>query len=95
MSSRHARKIIAALTAAGFRRADDGDHVRLVYWTRAGLRTSVHTKTSHGAGEIGDDLLSKMARQCGVTKAQFLLFVDGKMDRDTYERILRDTGRIR
>ena len=94
MSSRHARKILAALSAAGFRRDDGGDHIRLVYWGRDGLRTSVHTKVSHGAGEIGDDLLAKMARQCGLGKAAFLDLVDGRMDRDAYEAVLRASGRI-
>jgi len=35
-----------------------------------------------------------MARQCGVTKTQFLDLVDCPMDRQCYERLLRDSDLI-
>ena len=53
------------------------------------------TKTSHGSGrDISDDLLSKMARQCGVTKPSFLRLVDCPLQRDEYEKLLKEAGRL-
>jgi hypothetical protein len=53
------------------------------------------TKTSHGSGgDISDDLLARMAKQCGVTKGQFLKLVDCPLTRQEYEELLRAAGRL-
>ena len=53
------------------------------------------TKTSHGSGrDISDDLLAKMAKQCGLTKPQFLRLVECPLQRPDYETLLREVGRL-
>ncbi len=48
------------LLAKGFR-PKDGDHNYFNYYSKAGKKTAVFTKTSHGAREIDDNLLACMA----------------------------------
>ncbi len=68
----------------------EGDHHYFVYHTREGLKTRARTKTSHSpkVRDIADNLLGPMARQCLLTKPEFLRLVDCPMDRDEYERRL-------
>jgi hypothetical protein len=81
------------LEAKGFVRAE-GDHHYFVYHTRDGLKTRARTKTSHSpkVRDIADNLLGPMARQCWLTKPEFLRLIDCPMDRDEYERRLRAQG---
>ena len=90
---RNRKDVEAALEAKGFVRAE-GDHHYFVYHTREGLKTRAQTKTSHSPKirDIADNLLGPMARQCLLTKPEFLRLVDCPMDRDDYERRLRAQG---
>jgi hypothetical protein len=88
------RDVEAGLGNKGFR-LQDGDHHYFVYWSEAGKKSMAKTKTSHGSGrDISDDLLAKMAKQCGVTKGQFLKLVDCPLTRQEYEELLRAVGRL-
>lgn len=60
-----------SLLAKGFR-AKEGDHNHFNYYSRAGKKTAVFTKTSHGEREINDNLLSCMARQCKLSNSNSL-----------------------
>lgn len=73
-----------SLLAKGFR-AREGDHSYFNYYSRAGRKTAVFTKTSHGAREIDDNLLSRMAKQCKLSNKDFGLLIDCPLDRETYE----------
>jgi hypothetical protein len=90
---RNRRDVEAALEAKGFVRVE-GDHHYFVYHTREGLKTRARTKTSHSPKirDIADNLLGPMARQCLLTKPEFLRLVDCPMDRDEYEGRLRAQG---
>jgi predicted RNA binding protein YcfA (HicA-like mRNA interferase family) len=90
---RNRKDVEAALEAKGFVRAE-GDHHYFVYHTRDGMKTRARTKTSHSpkVRDIADNLLGPMARQCLLTKPEFLRLVDCPMDRDEYERRLRAQG---
>jgi hypothetical protein len=92
---RNRKDVEAALMAKGFARVER-DHHYFVYWTRDGRKTRAHTKTSHSpkVRDIADNLLGQMARQCLVTKPEFLRLVDCPMERDEYEQYLRDLGEI-
>ncbi len=81
----------ASLLAKGFE-LDERDHHYFIYHASDGTRTPVKTKTSHGSGSktLGEPLLAQMAKQCGVTKPQFVSLVDCPLDRDAYERLLRE-----
>lgn len=90
------RRIVeAALEKKGFVANNDGDHRYFTYRSKAGEKTSVWTKTSHGSGykTLGDNLVSAMARQCGLTNAQFKQLVSCPLSQDALETILVETKR--
>jgi hypothetical protein len=86
---RDTRKIEASLESKGFERSER-DHSYFLYRTTSGKKTTAKTKTSHTPKmkSIGDDLLGRMAKQCCLTKSQFLDLVDCPLDRHGYEAIL-------
>lgn len=90
---RDIRKIESSLEYKGFERSE-GDHSYFLYRTITGKKTTAKTKTSHTPKmkSIGDDLLGKMAKQCCLTKSQFLDLVDCPLDRLGYEDILTAKG---
>jgi len=92
---RSRRDIEAALERKGFERRE-GDHSWFVYCTSDGKKTRVKTKTSHGSGgkAIGDPLLAVMAKQCHLTKSDFIDLVDCPLDRTAFEKKARDRGGI-
>ncbi len=49
----------------------------------------VLTKVSHGCRQIDDYLIGKMARQCGVPKAQFVALVRCTFTEDDWDSVLR------
>lgn len=71
-----------------------GDHNYFFYHSKAGKKTIVRTKTSHGAREIDDNLLAQMAKQCRLTNKDFGLLVDCPLSRDQYESKLIAVGAI-
>jgi hypothetical protein len=78
----------------GFRK-HEGDHHYYVYWSSEGKKSMAKTKTSHGSHrDISDELLSKMARQCGVTKPNFLKLIDCPLQRSDYENLLKLVSKL-
>ena len=71
-----------------------GDHNFFFYNSKAGKKTIVRTKTSHGGKEIDDNLLSQMAKQCKLTNKDFGLLVDCPLSRDDYEAKLIAAGHV-
>jgi hypothetical protein len=92
-SSRRGRVIESALTQKGFEKTKDGDHYRYYFYDLHTGATLSQTKMSHGVlGEtIGAPLISQMARQLHLTKAQFLALIDCTIDEEQYRAILRDS----
>jgi predicted RNA binding protein YcfA (HicA-like mRNA interferase family) len=91
---REKRDVESGLENKGFQK-QEGDHRYYVYWSIEGKKSMAKTKTSHGSGrDISDDLLGKMARQCGVTKLSFLKLIDCPLDRPEYESLLKQAGRL-
>ncbi|MDO8545630.1 MAG: hypothetical protein Q7S40_34740 [Opitutaceae bacterium] len=86
----------SGLCRKGFEPAKPGaDHRYYIYRTHAGQKSRARTHTSHGKGfDIDDHLLAQMARQCGLTKKQFLDLLDCPLSREDYERILAAAGRL-
>ena len=80
-----------SLVKKGFQRKE-GDHHYFNYYTKAGKKSMVFTKTSHSAKEIDDSLLGKMAGQCKLTRQYFDQLIDCPLDRDAYERKLIEGG---
>lgn len=90
---RDKREVDAGLASKGFAQRP-GDHDFFIYIGLDGKKSMAKTKTSHGRGEIDDRLLSLMARQCGLTKKQFLDLVDCPMTREQLEELLKHCGKI-
>ena len=89
------KSVESTLRAKGFEMAG-GDHHYFVYVTKGGRKTRARTKTSRSPKfrDIADNVLGQMARQCLLTKPEFLQLVDCPMQRDDYERRLADQGEI-
>jgi len=90
---REKRQVESSLKAKGFE-PKEGDHHYFYYRTVEGKKTTAFTFTSHTRKEktISDELLSKMAKQCRLTKQDFLKLVDCPLDRDGYETFLAAQG---
>ena len=52
------------------------------------------TKTSHGARELDDGLLGRMAKQCQLSRADFDRLIDCPLDREGYEAKLVAAGAV-
>ncbi len=91
--TRRAADVCAALVRKGFVRAE-GKHAFFIYHSEAGVKSAVQTMVSHGAREIPDPFLSAMARQCRLSRADFLRLVDCPLSRAEYESRLRSSGAL-
>lgn len=91
--SRKQSDVEKSLEAKGFQRTT-GDHNFFHYHSKAGKKSRVFTKTSHGAREIDDNLLSQMAKQCKLSNKDFGLLTDCPLDRDSYEAKLIAQGAV-
>lgn len=80
-----------SLLLKGFQ-ASNNHHKMFHYYSKDGKKTRINTKTSHGNKEISDPIVGQMARQLGLTKAQFDALVQCPLDRDEYEKILASSG---
>jgi len=97
MSKTYSGRVVdAALCKKGFLKESDGDHIRYFLPNTAGTDWIVRTKISHGmkGSEIDAWLISQMARQLHLTKAQFLELIDCPLDEENYRKILYDEGVI-
>ncbi len=92
--SRKQSEVEKSLEKKGFERAKGGDHNYFHYHTKAGKKSRVFTKTSHGMREIDDSLLGQMARQCRLSRADFDRLIDCPLSRDNYEQKLIMAGVI-
>lgn len=84
------------LTRKGFQPTKPGaDHNYFIYQSLAGKKARASTKTSHGKSfDIDDSLLGEMARQCGLTKKEFLNLLDCPLSREEYEKLLQQRGKL-
>ena len=88
-NNRNGRVIDSALRKKGFARSVEFDHVVYRMFNPQGELVS-RTKMSHGVMgiSIGPPLISLMARQLRLTKAQFLDFIDCTISETDYRTIL-------
>lgn len=88
------RDIRRALLKKGFREETKGrDHDVYILETDGKVR-AVFTKLSRGTAyhTIGDNLLSKIARQLQVSRPELNDLIACPMDRETYLSVLADRG---
>lgn len=90
---RPVREIEAALAAKGFELRKT-HHRYYTYVAPDGTKSEAVTHVSHGAKEVGDTLLGQMARQCCLTKKDFLRLVDCPLSREDYEALLTEGGHL-
>ncbi|NMB40670.1 MAG: hypothetical protein GX996_01875 [Firmicutes bacterium] len=95
MGTRDRRKIQRALLKKGFQRSDN-DHAKFTYLTLSGEKTNIWTKTSYGSKhkDLSDNNISNMARQCRLSKRDFMDLVKCPMTREKYEILLLSAGEI-
>ncbi len=91
MATLKTAEIERTLLQLGFQRKAKGDHVRYYLWVE-GRKSQIRTMVSHGEREIGDHLISLMARQLRVSKIEFLALIEGGLDGDWYLAELRRKG---
>ena len=91
MTARHSKLIERSLKAFGF--VEELTHHRQFrYFTVNGKPTKSKTFISHSSKDYGDKLLSSVAHQLFLTKKELLKLIDGEMNREDYEEILRRKG---
>ena len=89
------REILNGLQRKGFiLHPRGGDHIHLVYYDSQGRKTQANTKMSRGTKHrsVGRVLIGTMARQCKLSKDEFIRLVDCSMDRPEYETKLALTS---
>lgn len=80
-----------ALTKKGFK-LKEGDHHYYLFYYKGKL--VARTKVSHNDQEIGNKLISKMYRQCCLSKNEFLELVGCQLDEKGYIEALKANGTI-
>ena len=78
------------LLSKGFRQ-NNSHHRFFVYYTLAGVKSRIKTKTSHAARDIDRYLISQMAKQCGgLAFNEFLQLVDCPLTQAAFEKRVKD-----
>ncbi len=67
---------------------DQGHHV--MYRKDLDGVTTLVTRISHGATEIGDDLARRMANQCCLQLREFWALVDCPLSEDQWDALVRE-----
>ena len=87
-------EIDSALTTKGFDKINKKKDHYYYYLKVDGMDVGIYTKISRGskAREIGEPLISIMAKQLRINKRQFINLVDCTVDYGAYLDILRSNG---
>lgn len=88
-------KVQENLPKKGFSEVVDRDHIFYLFFYE-GKKTHIHTHVSHGTKykTLGDDLVSKMAKQCKLTTKGFRRLTECTLSHDDYIGILKSSGEI-
>ena len=91
-SVRKGREIDAALCQKGFQKEPTGKHIRYFLQGFSEIRTMM----SHGmmGSTLSANLITRMARQLRLTKAQFLDLIDCTLTEADYRDILENQGGV-
>ena len=84
MASLKVRDILANLEKKGFAKDESRDHIWLNYLSTEGKKTAIRTKVSHGEDEIGNPLISKMAKQVRLSNTDFISLVSCTLSGEEY-----------
>ena len=92
MASLDANKTRQALVKKGFKKAEGDHHYYLYYYNG---KVVAKTKVSHNDQDIGDGLISKMYKQCQISKGQFFDLINCPLEEAEYVEILKKQGFIK
>jgi predicted RNA binding protein YcfA (HicA-like mRNA interferase family) len=81
-----------ALLKKGFKTKEGSHHFYLYYYEG---KLVAKTMVSHNDQEIGNKLISKMYKQCCITKNEFLDLVGCQLDEQGYVKALKENGTIK
>lgn len=87
MAQLDANKTRQSLKKKGFVTIE-GDHHNYLYYHNGKVVT--RTKVSHNNQDIGDGLISKMYKQCKISKNQFFDLINCPLDEEGYVKLLAD-----
>ncbi|MGL4943185.1 MAG: hypothetical protein ACRC46_08335 [Thermoguttaceae bacterium] len=89
MVVRKKQDVLQVLKRKGFELTSCGDHHCLTFYNREN-KAILKTKVSHGTShrDIGDTLIGLMAKQCHLTKREFLELVDCTLSQEAYRDLL-------
>ena len=84
------KAVLKALEKKGFERREGSTHTMLQYINSDGQRTAIRTQVSRGTQykSLGSPRIASMAMQCGISKKDFLAFVDCSLSQEKYEEKL-------
>ena len=80
-----------SLLKKGFKQAEGKHHFYLFYYEG---KVVAKTMLSHNDQDIGDNLISKMYKQCKISKSQFFDLINCPLDKQGYIDILKKQGII-
>ncbi|MBW0179189.1 hypothetical protein [Sediminibacterium sp.] len=83
------KKARQSLLKKGFRLSDGDHHFYLYYYNG---KVVAKTKISHNDQEINDWLISKMHKQCQISKSDFFDLINCPLDEEGYIEILKNKG---
>ncbi|HUX14763.1 MAG TPA: hypothetical protein VMV30_00040 [Candidatus Lokiarchaeia archaeon] len=90
---RKTRTIRVAFLSKGF--IADETHHEMFWLVIGGKKTSIRTRISHGGKEYGDQLLTLMSRQIGLSKSELYRLIDCAMDGEKLRSVLVERGKVR
>src|SRR5688572_101607 len=82
----------SSLLRKGFK-IDERHHHYYTYYYKG--KMVARTKLSHNDQDVNDWLISKMRRQCQITRSEFVDLINCPLDENGYVNILKRTGIIK
>lgn len=93
MSTLSKKDINERLLKKGFCKIDTDHHC--YYYVYNGRKTNISTKFSMGSGkDIGDSLISIMAKQVRLNKADFMKLIQCTLSKEEYRDLMIKNGNI-
>ncbi len=85
-----AKDVERNLCKKGFKQKESDHHQFIFVYN--GQETMIRTKTSHNSQEINNYLIDQMSKQIHLSKNDFLLFANCKIDEEEYIKIQKNHG---
>ena len=86
------KDIESSLIKKGFKKKEGKKHIKFFYCDEDGVKTRVTTLLSRSSyKEINDKWVGDMARQCRLSKDDFIDFVECALSHEDYDQHLRST----